>query len=161
MSDLDQQLGIQAWLDDELPEAERSAVCGFVHQNADAEALRKELRRVKDLLAGNEPVRVIAESRDFYWSGIIRGIEREEIGDSFHGERERPWWQRLLTPAGALGAFALLIGMIVLRDPARANPEVVLAVGHEIETPLEETTSFSFRSEEQGMTVVWVADYLN
>jgi hypothetical protein len=64
-------------------------------------------------------------------------------------------WFRFLAPAGALAALAVFVG-IALRTPEKLSTVVAWDDSHEIETPLEETSSFSFRSEAAAMTVVWV-----
>jgi hypothetical protein len=70
-------------------------------------------------------------------------------------EAEAPWWARFLAPAGVLATLAVFIALS-LRGPDDASKLWALEDGHDIETPLEETSSFSFRSESAAMTVVWV-----
>jgi hypothetical protein len=60
-----------------------------------------------------------------------------------------------LAPAGVLAALVVFVA-VVLRSPEGGGTLLALDDSHEIETPLEETSSFSFRSEAAAMTVVWV-----
>jgi hypothetical protein len=54
-----------------------------------------------------------------------------------------------------LAALAIFV-VVALRSPEGGRSFLALDDSHEIETPLEETSSFSFRSEAAAMTVVWV-----
>jgi anti-sigma factor RsiW len=158
MRDHDSELKLQALLDGELSAAESESVRALISRDAEARVLYDELVVVKTLLAGNESQVKVPESREFYWSGIARAIEREEpkhrmdvpVPSSAHS------WFRLLLPAGAVAILALsltigwnLPGFGKIRVPA-------LAGSHDIETPLEGAPTFTFRSEPEAMTVVWV-----
>jgi hypothetical protein len=55
-----------------------------------------------------------------------------------------------------LAVVAAGVALVLQRVSPDGPGPAVLAVGHEIETPLEEVSSFTFRSESERMTVVWV-----
>jgi anti-sigma factor RsiW len=151
------ELKLQAYLDGELPAGEANVIADLLGRDAGAQALYQELRIAKSLLAGNEPERNLPESREFYWSKVQRQIERME-STAAHGLTEpaaSAWWPRFLAPAGLLAALAVFVA-VALRSPESGEPVLALDDSHEIETPLEETSSFSFRSEAAAMTVVWV-----
>jgi anti-sigma factor RsiW len=154
MTDHDKALRLQAWLDGELPEAEGRAMTQWAEGDPDARRLCAELRAVRDLLQGQELERKLPESREFYWSKISCAIE----GAQAHPRTRRSafltsWW-RLALP---VGAALVLLGALVWKTVLRPGVDsLYLATDHEIETPLEEGTSFTFRSESARMTVVWV-----
>ena len=151
------ELKLQAYLDGELSPGEAKPVEDLTNRDADAWALFEELKLAKSLLAENELEVRLPESRGFYWSKIQRQIEREEKGRATEQTETAAssWWLRFLAPAGALAVLVVLV-VVALRAPKGAETLVALDGSHEIETPLEETSSFSFQSEAAGMTVVWV-----
>ena len=151
------ELKLQAYLDGELSPGEAKTVADLLRRDAGAQALYQELRIAKSLLAENELDRKLPESREFYWSKIRRQIEREEstLADGLTEPAAFRWWTRFLAPAGVLAGLAILVA-VTLRSPEGGGTFLALDDSHEIETPLEETSSFSFRSEAAAMTVVWV-----
>lgn len=153
----DTALKLQAYVDGELPPRETAAMRHLLESDAQARSLVDALRAAKSALAGNEPEFRLADSREFYWSGIRRRIEAEERQTAARQTRESEatGWSRFLAPAGILAGLALFIAL-ALNNRDDASRMLALEEGHEIETPLEETTSFSFRSESAAMTVVWV-----
>jgi len=151
------QLKLQAYLDGELPPGEARAIGELLACEAEAQPLLEELKATRALLVGNELELKLPETREFYWSKIQRQVEREEQREPAVDAPAPapPWWIRFLAPAGALAVLAVLV-LIALRSPERSQPLLASDDSHEIETPLEETSSFSFRSEAAAMTVVWV-----
>jgi anti-sigma factor RsiW len=149
------ELKLQAYLDGELPASETKAIADLLEHDASAQGLYQELRSTRSLLPGNEVERKIPESPEFYWSKIRRQIEQMESTQAERMSEPAPsrWWPRFLAPTGALAALAIFVA-VALRTPE--EPLLALDDSHEIETPLEETSSFSFRSEAAAMTVVWV-----
>jgi anti-sigma factor RsiW len=155
------ELKLQACLDGELSSAEAHKISRFLDSDASARALYEELKATRALLNGNELELKLPVSREFYWSVIRREIERAE-----QAQPESPpetvsssWWVRFLAPASVLAALAVFVA-VSLRSP-ETSPPLLAFDGHEIETPLEETSSFSFGSETAGMTVVWVDSHRN
>ncbi len=154
MIDLPTALKLQAHLDGELAPDEAREVVARLQRDVEARALFDKLKGARRLLAAHEPGLQVPESREFYWSRIRREIERVEREPE---PRPHPaWhvgrWLRLALPAAA----ALLFAALLLHRSVASAP--LFAVGDEIETPLEERDSFTFRSESAHMTVVWVSD---
>ena len=157
MINYETQLKLQAYLDGELSAGEAKAIADLLASEPGAQALYQELRIARSLLSGNELERKLPESREFYWSKIQRQIERVEstLTDGV-AEPEAPrWWTRFLAPVGVLAGLTIFV-VVALRSPEGGRSFLALDDSHEIETPLEETSSFSFRSEAAAMTVVWV-----
>src|SRR6266699_574078 len=147
------ELKLQAYLDGELPTGEAKAVADLLGRDAGAQALYQELRITQSLLAGNELERKLPESREFYWSKIQRQIERVEStqADALTEPSTPRWWTRFLAPVGVLAALAVFVA-VVLRSPDGGATFLSLNHSHDIATPPEETSSFSFRSEAAAMT---------
>ena len=158
----DTELKLQALLDGELSAGDATRIGDLVARDPEARSLIEELKATRTLLHGNEPDLQVPEGREYYWSKIRRQIELEEqraaMADG--GEGVPAWWLRFLAPAGVLLALAVFIA-VSLRSPEGGPPVLAMDDGHEIETPLEETSSFSFRSEAAAMTVVWVDSHHN
>jgi anti-sigma factor RsiW len=157
-SEFETALRLQAHLDGELPPDEAREMVALLERDAGARALFDELKATRRLLAGNETVVPVPDSREFYWSKIRRELERLESSPARppHAGRGVLWWLRLAVPVGV----ALVLVTLVLQGPGlgRRPGPALFAVGDEVETPLEELTSVTFRSESARMTVVWVSD---
>lgn len=157
-------LKLQSWVDGELPESEAARVAGLVRTDKEAAALAAELTMTRGFLAGNEPEVKLAESREFYWSKIERGIERAGAAAT---ERD-PWpWlvalRRFLVPASgfALVAFLTLFSIGVFNR----NPGTGAAVsdGHlhplvEEQTLSEHVDTISYRTKSENMFVVYIVN---
>jgi anti-sigma factor RsiW len=150
------ELKILAYVDDELPSAERAEISKLLASDPAARALADELTSSARWLRENEPVTPVPAPRQFYWSQIARRIEREE-----KAEVSRPqiaWWIRWLAPAGAFAAAVAALFLMV-RQPE--DPVFTADVRDDVESSLEQSSSFTFRSETEGMTVVWVDTHRN
>ena len=147
----DFQLKLQAHLDGELPPRETKKVLHSLKTDPEARALQEELRLTKSLLHGNELAVTLNESREFYWSKIRREIERDDQREA-PSASHRPLWLRWFVPLGAL-AFAILVAFSV--KTSFLSPQK-LSFAEEIETHLADMSSISFRSESEGISVVWV-----
>lgn len=151
------QLKVQAYLDNELSPADARKVATWITSDPATRNLYNELKETKEIVACNEPEAALSDSREFYWSKIERAIAA--------GEREpsraeaRPWWMRLVAPvAGAVAIFAVLLA-VVDRGGKPINPSQsasALAPLHEVEQSPEVST-ITFRSEAEGVTVVWLS----
>ena len=83
------------------------------------------------------------------------------MGGAEADEEERaPWfwgavWLRWLAPAAAL---AVLVGLLVLPKSGGYSPSHVTYLSHldEEDAVFTPSSSFTFRSESESMTVVWV-----
>ncbi|HYV28561.1 MAG TPA: hypothetical protein VFA77_13575 [Candidatus Eisenbacteria bacterium] len=161
MIDQETQLKLQAYLDGESTSREAGEIVRLLDSDAEAQVLFNELRATKSLLAGNEPERKLAEPREFYWSRIRREIERaERSADLLSAPATTTWWLRVFAPASLLAVLGVFVA-VSLRSPENSVPMLAFGEGHEIDTPLEEISSFTFRSERAGMTVVWVDSHRN
>jgi hypothetical protein len=154
MNKRDDALKLQAYVDGQLTRHEAEAMATLLTRDDQQRALRDELQSIKAWVRDSQVERPVPETREFYWSRIHRSIAAGSA------ERARgvgvgtlAWWLRWLVPASA--AALLCVYWLVPMDRGTGSEEGLL-VGHEIETPLAETTSFAFRSESAGMTVVWV-----
>lgn len=148
----DLELKLQAYLDGELSESDAKGVSALLEADAAAQALYVELQHTSRLLKGNEPELRLPESREFFWSKIEREIQRLDA----EPVRTAPWWmgfvRRHLASVSGVGVAAALL-LVAALQMNWVSPDLL----EEIENPLEETSSFSFRSESQKMTVVWIS----
>lgn len=147
------QLKLQAWLDGELPAADEREVRRLMERDPQAAALVRELQLTRDWLAAGEVIHPVPETREFYWSQIARRLTPRETSGAAPARFGRVWrrWLAWLAPATA---FALvlawwLVPRLIPAQRAAAHPT-------EIETPTEELGAFTFRSDTEQMTVVWV-----
>lgn len=157
----DTQLKVMAYLDNELSPGEARQVAGLISSDREAQEIYDLLRSTKELLGSNEPQLKLDESREFYWSKIqreIRAVDREPA------PRHSPWWVRLLVPVAGTAALAALV--ISVMNPS--GPQVAsgarqtgIAAAHPMHGELEDLapdfSSVTFRSEEDGVTVVWLS----
>lgn len=147
-------LQLQAWLDGELPPKEGAAIALILEGDAEARALVDELRTTRAAMASGEPQRHLAESREFYWSKIEREILKDQAREPSPGRTiSLHWLLRLLVPAAVAGAMAMVFLVPVLTG----RPVWPMANRAEIDSPLEDISSFTFRSESERMNVVWIA----
>jgi anti-sigma factor RsiW len=155
----DQQLKIQALVDHELSPGESSTVSQWLAQDAEAEALARELRLTRAHLVDFRDSLRVTESREFYWSVVARRIESADRQPS---EAARPsllkGWLRWFIPVAATGVLAMLIAFPLLHRPPALPGEASASQRLEnfTETPEEDMFSVTFRSEREGVTVVWV-----
>jgi len=110
--DHEKQLKLQAFLDEELSEAEASEVASWLAKDQEATLLLGELRNTRQALARFEAGVRLPESREFYWSKIKREIERSAPAET----PAQPVslftrLRRLLMPLGAIATLAL-VGLI-------------------------------------------------
>jgi hypothetical protein len=132
----------------------------LLSSDREAQELFAELRAAKEFLAGNEPGIKLDESRDFYWSKIQRQIQRVEREPA---PRPAAWWLRLIAPlAGTAALFALVLSVMnpggtqvaeVRRESVNLAPRPIHG---EIEDLAPDVSSVTFRSEKDGVTVVWL-----
>jgi anti-sigma factor RsiW len=154
----DTALKVQAYVDGELPPGETRRMAEVLRQSPELRALSEELAGVKALLTKHEPEFPVPESREFHWSRISRGIERSMAAESAPARFRPGWWLRFAVP---IGSTALLAALFLLRWQAGDLGSRSFATGHEIDTPLADVDSITFRSESTRMTVVWVETSLN
>ncbi|MHB8521450.1 MAG: anti-sigma factor [Limisphaerales bacterium] len=156
MIDREIQLKLQGYLDGELPGREARNVAEWLDRDPEARALFIELQHTRSLLAGGELERPLSEAREFYWSKIEREILQTE-GPQAAVIRHSlvSWWLKWAVPAAAVIAlFFLVVPLLRQRTGDEALPS--LSEAQEIETPLQHASFISFRSEADGMSVVWL-----
>jgi anti-sigma factor RsiW len=145
---------LQAYLDGELTGREAQQVAALIETDAGARALFSELQQTKTLLKANEPEVRLPESREFYWSKIEREIERLEAAPTAF---TAPAWVLFFKRHfGALSGVAVAAALVFF-IAAQMNivPPSLL---EEIDNPLDDVGTFSFRSESQQMTLVWISN---
>jgi anti-sigma factor RsiW len=150
------EIQISAWLDGELAGSQAAAVDRLVATDPAARALATELGHTRAALAAGEPRRRLEDARAFYWSKIERAIAAAEAREPAAAEAPAtaPWrrWLRVLAPVGAIAVVALVAAVPAWRGHTRGSTPLLA----EVESPLEDMSSFTFHSESEGMTVVWV-----
>ena len=150
------QLRLQAYLDGELAPAELREITELLAHDREAKALYTELQATKDLVRGNELEHKLTESREFYWSKIAREIDRNERAQTAPDRTyDFSWLRRWVLPLAGVAALAVLLG-IALQAPSSSRSAFRLAETPEIETTVDDTSMNSFRSESEGISVVWV-----
>jgi anti-sigma factor RsiW len=151
---VDVGIKLQAYLDGELSDREAQTMASLIENDAEARALFAELQQTRSLLHANEPEFRLPESREFFWSKIEREIQRLEISPA---EARTPAWllflrRHLAAVSGTAVAAALMVFMALQMN--WVSPDLF----EEIENPLDDTGSFSFRSESQKLTLVWISN---
>lgn len=151
---VDVGIKLQAYLDGELTGRDAQAVVSLIENDAEARALFAELQQTRSMLKANEPEFRLPESCEFFWSKIEREIERLETAPV--GSRTPAWIvflrRHLAAVTGTSVAACLVLFMAFQMN--WVSPDLF----EEIENPLEDTGSFSFRSESQQMTLVWISN---
>jgi anti-sigma factor RsiW len=150
------QLKLQAYLDGELAEGERAEVEALMARDAEAMALFAELSNTTKALAGHEAEIHLPESREFFWSKIERQIERERQSKPVREPARMSlfaWVQRHLMPVSGAALLACLIGTFALRGDGS-----VIGVG-ETELASDDMGSYTYRDQEQDVTMVWLYDH--
>jgi hypothetical protein len=110
-----------------------------------------ELQQTKSLLAENEPEFRLPESREFFWSKIEREISRPEATVAVTAPT---WMMFVRRHFAALSTSGVAAALVLLLTVNWMSP----AMFEEIDNPLDDSDSFSFRSESQQMTLVWIAN---
>lgn len=159
-----EQLKLQSFLDGELTGPEKSEVSAWIERESGASALLEEIRQTRDLLRSNEPSHTLDCSREFYWSGILKGIEsqppatRPESGPAvFLG-----WLQRRLAPvattAAALTLLVLCLVLINREEPPQFAAEAPEGSPSVWNTPDPDTGFVSYQNQDTGFAMVWIYD---
>ena len=154
---------VQAFVDGELPAADQALVEALIQEDPELKQLHEELTQGREWLRGNEPERSVPEPRDFYWSKIATGIERAEhqeaqMEDAAHRSGvEQSFWLRWLLPMGSVAAVLVLAMLAQFEGPKTPGAnEQKAASYHEVDNPLETGSLITFRSNTEGVTVVWI-----
>lgn len=147
---MNMELKLQALVDGELDARERREVEALLAGDASVAALMQELNWTKAAVIGNEAALALPESREFFWSKVQRGIAAEAQHQALVPQTSSPWWAKLLFPASGLAAMVAV--MFVLSGP-RATTDDALN-----ENVAEDINAYSFHSEAEKMSVVYVSD---
>ncbi|RME93481.1 MAG: hypothetical protein D6766_08120, partial [Verrucomicrobia bacterium] len=108
---------------------------------------------LKAALQDAEIERPVPMGREEYWGGIAVALGPEKAVRPVSAVvRPRPRWWRWLAPAGLAAALAVAWWS---QFSDRAAPRAPLSYA-EIESLVEDSSSITFRSESERMTVVWV-----
>jgi anti-sigma factor RsiW len=149
MMDHDLQLKLQAYFDRELPEAEAREVAQRVSQDGQAAALLQELRTTSEALQGFETGIRLPESREFFWSKIQREIARPpQPAPVSRPASLLTRFQRFLVPASAVALLTVVLTLSVGRSSATQPGELELVS--------EDMGALTFRSQSEGITMVWL-----
>jgi len=149
----DFELKLQAYLDDELSAGEAAEVEGRLTQDPEGKALLAELRNTRTAMSAGELEVKLPESREFYWSKIEREIERQSRPVAEASKLSWfAWVQRHLLPvSGVALLFCLLAVMLVHSE--KLTPQY-----GETELASDDMGSYTFRDQQQKMTMVWLYD---
>jgi|ERR1041385_887735 anti-sigma factor RsiW len=148
--DHDKELKLQAFLDEELSEAESREVASWLAKDQEATLLLAELRNTRQAMARFEAGVRLPESREFYWSKIEREIERLEPATPV-AEAKVSWlsaWRKLLVPAGAIAAL-VIAALITIGPPPSSGPEA--------ESAYSDPGTFTYRDYDNHATLVWLS----
>jgi anti-sigma factor RsiW len=147
---VDLGIKLQAHLDGELTGREAQEVAALLEGDVEARALFNELQQTRMVLKGNEPELRLPESREFFWSKIEREIGREETVLAETAPRWILFLRRHLAAVGGVAVAACLVMFALVQ----MSPSLL----EEIDNPLDDVGTFSFRSESQKMTLVWISN---
>jgi len=142
-----EMLKLQAYVDGELTPREAGQIDEWLARDADAKALIGELKMTRGILSTNEPMATLPEAREFHWSKINREIERYESQPALVRQVSSPsWWLKYFSP---LAVAAMLAAALIL--PGLNSNEA------DVQTESSpEASPVIFRSQAEGMTVIWL-----
>lgn len=144
-------LELQAYVDGELDVRRRGEVEKLLAVDADARAMVAELRELQELVRANEPVAMVPETREFYWSQVQRRIASAERRDERTGGQASTGsiqWLRWLVPAFGVAAVA-----VVLVVPRSSAGRMGVASNF---ADLGDPVSLTFHSDTDGITIHWI-----
>jgi anti-sigma factor RsiW len=147
--DHNKEIKLQAFLDEELSEAEAREVASWLAQDQEATLLLAELRNTRQSIARFESGIRLPESREFYWSKIEREINRLE--KPAVPAPKTSWlaaWRRFLVPASAVAAL-VIAALVTIGPPVSAGPEAESSYG--------DSGAFTYRDYDQHTTLVWLS----
>ena len=146
------QLQLQAYLDNELTSAQSRRVAAWLVRDPEAKRLYQELQATRDSLHENELPVCVPDSHDFYWSKIQKAINsaEQEVAPAQTNPALPVWLRWAIPVAGTAVLVAALMGVF-----NRPNPHAMSAL-HELDSISADASTFTFNSEKDGVTVVWV-----
>lgn len=148
------ELKLQSYLDGELSALEAAEVEGRLAQDQDCQALLAELRNTKSAMAAGEPELKLPETREFYWSKIEREIERLSRQPAVAAPKISwfEWVQRHLLPVSGVALLSCLLAVMLIHSE-RSGSQF-----GETELAADDMGSYTFRDQQQKMTMVWLYD---
>jgi len=151
----DVQLKLQAYLDGELPSGESKALAELLANDSKAQGLLAELTHTRDAIAAHEAEIKVPATREFYWSGIRREIERRERVPGAKAQEVSIFamLRRMLVPASGIAAVLLAV---MLAGHQFYSPGGAFQA--EAETTFEDSGAYTYRDYASGTTLVWM-DY--
>lgn len=144
-------LKVQAFVDGELPEAEQSEIAALMALDPDVQALVKELKQTRQALASYDQSMELPESREFYWSKILRQIETR-VGLEDEPERS-PLITRMLRwllPVTCAGA--LVVAAAVFLEGRYTREDAV-----SWQSAYDGVNTLVYRDYEEGTTLFWLS----
>jgi hypothetical protein len=158
---------IQAYLDGELSKKASDHLFAEIRNDSEAEVLFNELQAEHKLLSDlEEPEISLPVAHIYFWQGIAKGIE-PEIKRNIPEHKLiklffRPRWLSWLIPVGAACLVVLAVQQVFfgVRLPLVQNPSPRHAPSfHEVDSRQQHAGFISFRSESEGVSVVWISNY--
>jgi anti-sigma factor RsiW len=151
----DFQLRLQAYLDGELSPDEAAMVAELITREPEARELLLELTNTRAAMTTHEADVKVPATREFYWSGIRREIERQAapVRTSKEAVFNFAALRRWLLPTAGLAAVlvAVLLALPQFRFPGPVLRE-------ETDTTFADAGAFTYRDYASGTTLVWM-DY--
>ena len=149
----DFELKLQAYLDGELSAREAAEVEGRLAQDQEGKALLAELRNTKTAMSAGELEVKLPETREFYWSKIEREIERQSQPAAAAPKLSWfAWVQRHLLPVSGVALLSCLLAVMLIHS------EKLSSQYGETEVASDDMGSYTFRDQQQKMTMVWLYD---
>jgi hypothetical protein len=149
----DFELKLQAYLDGELSAREAAEVEGRLSQDSDGQSLLAELRNTSVAMSVGEAELKLPETREFYWSKIAKQIERESRTPV--PARKLSWFawiQRHVLPVSGVALLSCLLTVMLVHSEKSSSQY------GETELASEDMGSYTFRDQQQKMTMVWLYD---
>ena len=150
---MEPEIKIQAYVDGELSDRERTRVEALLNKDAEARALYEALKAMREVVSENEPVLKMPETREFFWSKIEREIQGSERITEAPVQEKTPWWMKFFVP---VGAAACLLAVLTVSPQQGATQSADLSV-----TEVATSGGFTVYAPEENMTVVWVDTGVN
>ncbi len=148
------ELKVQAWLDNELSAKEAVEVAALVATDVGAQALAAELKSLKAAVHGNELGLTVPESREFHWSKIERAIAHaEKAAPQAEAAGVSPFFAWIRNWIAPMAGLAALVAVLIVVVPRSSEPEY-----SETEAPSEDVGVIHFKDPASGMTIIWFYD---
>ncbi len=154
---MDAKLRLQAYVDGELPASQADQIRDWLAGDAAARELVGELERSSSILKRNELPAKLPVSPDFYWTQIKQRIEQVEAAPSTVPSPRITigWIWKWLVP---ISGMALIVLSLLSVRPHATRPQPSLAAwsGTEVESAIPDSDVVTFRSDTEGISVVWM-----